>query len=143
MKMARSRTPAHRERTYVKNRRATVENKPRFPYGHPRNTRITVWTRSGNFTFLVHDLEKGPILAPEYGFFVTKAGSGNTAQKYIAELAVRNAKSIREMMREHREATWDEAMREIKLPLLPRGTTLPPYKHVADPPMQVEVPEAR
>ena len=34
-------------------------------------------------------------------------------------------------------------MREIKLPLLPPGTTLPPYKHVADPPMQVEVPEAR
>ena len=33
-------------------------------------TIITVWTNSGNFSFLASDLEKGPILAPEYGFFV-------------------------------------------------------------------------
>ena len=33
-------------------------------------TIITVWTHSGNFSFLASDLEKGPILAPEYGFFV-------------------------------------------------------------------------
>ena len=116
---------------------------PKFPYGHPRDTRITVWTQSGSFTFLVEDLEKGPILAPEYGFFVTKAGSGKTARGFAAELEAANIKSIREMTREHREATWEETMREIKLPLLPRGTTLPPYKQVADPSMQVEVPEAR
>ena len=120
-----------------------VNNMPKFPYGHPRDTRITVWTKSGSFTFLVRDLEKGPILAPEYGFFVTKAGSGKTAREFAAELAAANAKSIREMTREHREATWEEAMREIKLPLLPPGTTLPPYKQVADPPMQVQVPETR
>ena len=47
------------------------------------------------------------------------------------------------MTREHREASWEEAMRELKLPLMPPGTTLPPYKQVEDPPMQVEVPEAR
>jgi hypothetical protein len=33
-------------------------------------TIITVWTKAGNFSFLASDLEKGPILAPEYGFFV-------------------------------------------------------------------------
>ena len=98
-----------------------VRNMPKFPYGHPRDTRITVWTKSGSFTFLVRDLEKGPILAPEYGFFVTKAGSGKNAREFAAELAASNVKSIREMTREHREATWEEAMREIKLPLLPPG----------------------
>ena len=36
------------------------------------------------------DLEKGPILAPEYGFFVTKAGSGKTAREFAAELAASN-----------------------------------------------------
>jgi hypothetical protein len=29
-----------------------------------------VWTKSGSFSFQVSDLEQGPILAPEYGFFV-------------------------------------------------------------------------
>jgi len=128
---------------YIQPAAELVKNMPKFPYGHPRDTRITVWTKSGNFTFLAQDLEKGPIFAPEYGFFVTKSGSGNNAREFAAELAASNTKSIREMTREHHEATWDEAMREIALPLLPRGTTLPPYKQVADPPMQVEVPEKR
>jgi len=120
-----------------------VNNLPKFPYGHPRDTRVTVWTKSGKFTFLAKDLDKSPILAPEYGFFVTKAGSGKTARGFTAELAAANVKSIREMTREHREASWDEVMREIKLPLLPPGTRLPAYKQVEDPPMKVEVPEAR
>ena len=45
-----------------------------WPYnGEPEDvarTIVTVWTKSGNFSFLASDLEKGPILAPEYGFFV-------------------------------------------------------------------------
>lgn len=127
---------------FIRPRMEQVGNLPKFPYGHPRDTRVTVWTKSGNFTFLAKDLDKGPILAPEYGFFVTKAGSGKTARGFTAELAAANLKSIRAMTREHREATWDEAMREIKLPMLPPGTTLPPYKHVEDPPMRVEVPDA-
>ena len=35
-------------------------------------TIVTVWTKSGNFSFLAADLENGPILAPEYGFFVRR-----------------------------------------------------------------------
>ena len=35
-------------------------------------TIVTVWTKSGNFSFLASDLENGPILAPEYGFFVKR-----------------------------------------------------------------------
>ncbi len=37
-------------------------------------TIVTVWTTSGSFSFLAADLEQGPILAPEYGFFVRAAG---------------------------------------------------------------------
>ena len=36
-------------------------------------TIVTVRTDSGSFSFLPGDLERGPILAPEYGFFVAKA----------------------------------------------------------------------
>jgi len=35
-------------------------------------TIVTVWTRAGSFSFLAADLENGPILAPEYGFFVRR-----------------------------------------------------------------------
>ncbi len=35
-------------------------------------TIVTVWTKGGNFSFLAGDLENGPILAPEYGFFVRR-----------------------------------------------------------------------
>ena len=35
-------------------------------------TIVTVWTAGGNFSFLAADLENGPILAPEYGFFVRR-----------------------------------------------------------------------
>lgn len=128
---------------YIRPAMEQVGNLPKFPYGHPRDSRITIWTKSGSFTFLPRDLDAGPILAPEYGFFVSKAGSGKTARSFTAELSSTNVKSIREMTREHREASWEEAMRELKLPLMPPGTTLPPYKQVEDPPMQVEVPEAR
>jgi hypothetical protein len=33
-------------------------------------TILTVWTKSGSFSFQVSDLEQGPILAQEHGFFV-------------------------------------------------------------------------
>ena len=33
-------------------------------------TIVTAWTKSGSFSFLAADLERGPILAPEHGFFV-------------------------------------------------------------------------
>ena len=37
-------------------------------------TIVTVWTKSGSFSFLAADLEHGPILAPEHGFFVRASG---------------------------------------------------------------------
>lgn len=38
-------------------------------------TIVTVWSQSGNFSFLAADLEHGPILAPEYGFFVRRTSA--------------------------------------------------------------------
>ena len=38
-------------------------------------TIVTLWTEAGNFSFLAADLENGPILAPEYGFFVRRASA--------------------------------------------------------------------
>jgi hypothetical protein len=38
-------------------------------------TVVTVRTKSGSFSFLAADLENGPVLAPEYGFFVRRTSS--------------------------------------------------------------------
>ena len=45
-----------------------------WPYNGDKDdiarTIVTVRSKSGNFSFLAADLENGPVLAPEYGFFV-------------------------------------------------------------------------
>ena len=106
------------------------------------DSRVTVWTRTAGFTVRLRDLEDGPILIPEQGIFVTKVGSGQTARRFAGELAARNLKSVRQMTREHREAaSWDEVLREVRLWTCPAGTAVPPLPRVADPPMQVQVPD--
>ncbi len=106
------------------------------------DSRVTVWTKPAGFSFRVRDLEKGPILIPEHGVFVTKAGSGKTARQFAGELAARNLKSIRRMTREHREAaSWEEVLREVRLWTCPAGTAVPPFPPVEDPPMQVQLPD--
>ena len=42
-------------------------------------TIVTLWTKAGNFSFLAADLENGPILAPEYGFFVRRTSGWSVA----------------------------------------------------------------
>ena len=108
------------------------------------DSRVTVWTRTGSFTFRVQDLETSPILAVEHGVFVTKAGSGKTARQFAGELAAANLKSGRRMTREHREAaSCDEVMQEVRLSTCPPGTALAPLPKVEDPPMQVQLPDPR
>jgi len=108
------------------------------------DSRITVWTGTTGFTFRPSDLDSGPILILDQGVFVTKAGSGHTARQFVQELAARNLKSIRQMTREHREAaSWDEILQEVRLWTCPTGTVTPPFPPVADPPMRVELPDAR
>ncbi|MFZ1936471.1 MAG: hypothetical protein WCB27_19505 [Thermoguttaceae bacterium] len=43
-------------------------------------TIVTLWTKAGNFSFLAADLENGPILAPEYGFFVRRTSELASSQ---------------------------------------------------------------
>ena len=108
------------------------------------DSRITVWTETKGFTFRVTDLVNGPILIPEHGFFVTKAGSRQTARQFASELAARNLKSIRQMTREHRESnSWEQLMREVRLWTCPEETHVPEFPEVDDPPMQVQLPDAR
>jgi hypothetical protein len=105
-------------------------------------SRVTVWTKASGFTFRVSDLESGSILIPQYGVFVTKAGSGQTARQFSRELAARNLKSLRQLTREHREAaSWNEVMQEVRLWTCPTGTVVSPFPRVDDPPMEVELPD--
>jgi hypothetical protein len=108
------------------------------------DSRVTLWTKTGGVTFRPVDVEKGPVLIPEHGLFIVKAGSGTTARQFAAELAAKNLKSIRQLTREHREvATWDELLREARLWRCPEGTAFPPFPEVPDPPMQVQLSDAR
>jgi hypothetical protein len=100
-------------------------------------TILTVRTSSGSFSFQPLDLTDGPILAPEHGFFVADASSGVAAKAFEKELASKNLKTIRQMVREHPEQTWEGAMRaihgDIELPPFPD----PPY----EPRTSVDVPD--
>jgi hypothetical protein len=107
------------------------------------DSRVTIWTKKGGFTFRVADLDKGPIYVPDRGFYVTRAG-GQTAREFASEFKAKNVKSFREMTREHREATsWDELMREVRLWTCPDGTAVAPYPQVPDPVMQIELPDPK
>jgi hypothetical protein len=107
------------------------------------DSRITIWTKTTGLTFRISDLDNGPILIPQSGVFIAKAGSGKTARQFVSELAAKNLKGICQMTREHREAaSWDELMREVRLATCPAGTALPPFPKVPDPPMQVDLADA-
>jgi hypothetical protein len=104
------------------------------------DSRITVWTKDGGFTFRPLDVEKGPMLIPARGVFVTKAGKGETARQFVRDLAARKLKSICQMTREHREAaSWDELMHEVRLWICPAGTAIPPFPGIEDPATQVHL----
>jgi rhodanese-related sulfurtransferase len=55
-------------------------------------TIVTVWTRAGNFSFLAGDLENGPILAPEYGFFVRRTSEVASRQAVPSLADLRKAR---------------------------------------------------
>ena len=115
---------------------------------------ITVWTKSGSFSFQVSDLERGPLLAPEYGFFVRgkeprphvtsevafpMESATTTAKDFLQELKDRGLKTIRQRVREHPEQTWQGAVTSMQADkALPPHPT-PPF----EPEMQIEVPSER
>jgi len=87
------------------------------PGGRPGlDSRVTVWTKTAGFTVRLRDVEGGPILIPQHGVLVRKAGSGKTARQFAAELAAKNLKGICQMTREHREAkSWEEVISQVRL----------------------------
>ena len=116
-------------------------------------TIVTLWTKAGNFSFLAADLENGPILAPEYGFFVRRTSElrvalppvafvsqAASAQEFIKELQARKLTTIRQQTRSHEEQTWKGAVTGMC------GANLPPHPKPpagSEPPMQVQVPSER
>jgi hypothetical protein len=102
-------------------------------------TIVTVRTKSGSFSFLPADLERGPILAPEFGFFVAKAADATTAAAFRTELAAKGLKTLRQQIGARPEQTWQGAMRAVHTEI--KGD-FPPYPQPkVTAPMQVDVPE--
>jgi hypothetical protein len=100
---------------------------------------VTVWTKSGSFSFLASDLEKGPILAPEYAFYVAGLKHAVAAKVFRTELSAKGNKTIRQRVREHSEPTWEGTMAAIY-----GDATLPPIpESKIEPAMQVKVPDER
>lgn len=101
----------------------------------PLDTRITLWTKGGNLTFLPDDVNFGPILVPGLGVLVAKSGGTTTGRQFAAEQAARNLKTIPQMTREHPEAaSWEEVMRNVKLAHCPPGTVIAPLSPFEEPP---------
>ena len=113
----------------------------------PMDTRITLWTKGGNLTFLPDDVNSGPVMIPGLGVFVAKSGGETTARQFAAELAAKKLKTIPQMTREHPEAaSWEEVIRNVKLPHCPPGTVIPPLVPFEEPPataMQVALSDER
>jgi hypothetical protein len=113
----------------------------------PLDTRITLWTKGGNLTFLPDDVNSGPVLVPEHGVCIARAGSGKTGRAFATELAAKNPRSVLEVIRRHKEtASCEEALRQIKLPGCKEGTEIGPVKPFEEPPagaMHVQVPDER
>jgi hypothetical protein len=114
-------------------------------------TIVTVKTRSGSFSFLAADLEHGPILAPEYGFFVRASArpvlppffapdsAATTARAFLGELQAKSLKTTRQRVREAPEQTWQRAVQAMW-----PGKDLPPMPRPEFPPaMKVDVPDER
>ena len=102
-------------------------------------TIVTVRTKSGSFSFLPGDLERGPILAPEYGFFVAKASDAIAAAAFRKELAAKGLRTLRQQIRARPEQSWAGAMRAVHTEVKGDFPPYPPPKVTA--PMQVDVPE--
>jgi len=82
--------------------------KPRLP-GSNDLTIVTVRSSEGLFSFLVDDLEKGPIYIPTYGVLITPADDPNR----FADTNVERGRTVREKLAEEPEQTYDRARQEI------------------------------
>jgi hypothetical protein len=72
-------------------------------------TIVTVRSSAGVFSFLVDDLEKGPIYIPAYGVLITRADEPS----HFAGTDLKKGRTVREKLRDEAEQTYDRARREI------------------------------
>ena len=111
-------------------------------------TIVTVWTKSGNFSFLAADLENGPILAPEYGFWVrrtSRLGRVSGLPAVLRTTATPLATKMGEIAGDGRLKGWGSAetpwfgsnptQQEIQV----LGITLPPKAVAMHPGQSVDV----
>jgi len=104
----------------------------------PERTIVTVRTNQGSFSFQPADLADGPILAPEYGFFIAQADGKTTAQAFQKELAAKGLKTIRQSVRERPEISWEQSVRAM----FGHNVVLPEFPAVPyEPRMSVQVPD--
>lgn len=82
--------------------------KPQLP-GSNDLTIVTVRSSEGVFSFLVDDLEKGPIYIPAYGAFITRADDPSS----FANSNIKRGHTIREELRNEPEQTYDRSSKEI------------------------------
>lgn len=121
-----------------------VQAEDSFPNGtnglmtyHPNRTVVTVRMAGGSFSFAPKDLDSGePIFVPSLGFFVSKSGSGQTAEQYAKQLASKKLLTIRQRVRGMPEQSIEHALADqytIKRPAYPQ----PPE----EPPMKIDIPD--
>ena len=105
----------------------------------PVNTRtiVTLWTSGGDVSFAAEDLDKGPILIPGVGIYVSVEGSGITARQFQQQLASQHLKTVRQQAREAAEESWASAMKRYHGDKAFPAFPVPPY----EPPMKIDVPE--
>jgi len=110
-----------------------------FQTDDPGNNRtlVTFWTRNGNFTVALRDLDDGPVLIPSVGVFLERAEKAAGARSFIAQWARQGLKTTRDQVNDGPEESLAGAMKryygDIALPALP----VPPYEPV----MKIDVPE--
>jgi hypothetical protein len=124
-------------------------------------TILTIRTGTGGFSFLTSDLEQGPILAPESGFFVRASGrpdagsasvrtpssvsseppfplssQARTAGEFLVELGAKKLSTIRQRTGRRAEQTWEGAVGALH----GSGPHPPHPAPPLEPAMQVEAP---
>jgi len=82
--------------------------KPKLP-GSNDLTIVTVRSSNGTFSFLVDDLENGPIYIPDYSVFITETGDLTT----FADSNVRKGRTVREKLKVEPEQSYDRARKQI------------------------------
>jgi hypothetical protein len=82
--------------------------KPRLP-GSNDLTIATIRSSEGVFSFLLDDLQRGPIYISAYGVFITRADDPNS----FTDANLKKGRTVREKLRQEPEQTYDRARKEM------------------------------